>query len=117
MTQTLYKFRWDVPRQGEIESLFIADSEQVEAVMGMTVYFGEVLGKHSDVQGTLDPEDLTIITQDQRVIADLIRLFAGDRWGRSGSLCGLNPLHSLQDDEGNDFEFPPKLPIDKINTP
>lgn len=108
MTQTLYKFRWDVPRLGEIESLFIADSEQVEAVMGMTVYFGEVLGKHSDIQGTLDPEDLTIITQEPGVIADLVRLFSGDRYGRSGSLCGLNPLHTLQDDEGNEVEFPLK---------
>lgn len=117
MTQTLYKFYWDVHRNGEIESLFIADSEQVEAVMGMTVYFGDVLGKHSDIQGTLDPEDLTIITQEPGVIADLYRLFSGDRRSKTGTLIGLNPLHSLQDDEGNDFEFPPKLPIDKINAP
>ncbi len=108
MTQTLYKFYWDVPRQGDIESLFIADSEQVKVVMGMTVYFGEVLGKHSDVSGTLDPEDLTVITQEPGVIADLVRLFSGDRWERSGSLCGLNPLHYLQDENGDEVEFPLK---------
>lgn len=108
MTQTLYKFRWDVYRHGEIESLFIADDEQVGAVIGMTVYFGEVLGKHSEISGTLDPKDLTVITQEPGVIADLMRLFAGDRWGRSGSLCGLNPLHALQDENGDEVEFPLK---------
>lgn len=108
MTMTLYKFRWDAYRNGRIESLFIADSEKVAQVMGMTVYFGEALGKHSDVRGTLDPEDLTVITQKPGIIADLFHIFAGDRWGRSGSLCGLNPLYHLRDENGNEVEFPLK---------
>lgn len=108
MTQTLYKFYWDVYRQGEIESLFIADDEQVEAVLGMNVYFGEVLGKHSEVYGTLDAEDLTVITQEPGVIADLLRVFAGDGRAKTGTICGLNPLHALRDEEGDEVEFPLK---------
>ena len=108
MTQTLYKFYWDVHSQGEIESLFIADDDEVEEVMGMNVYFGEVLGKHSEVYGTLDDGDLTIVTQEPRVIADLVRLFAGDRRAQHGTICGLNPLHYLRDDEGDEVAFPLK---------
>lgn len=108
MTQTLYKFYWDAGRGGEIESLFIADSEQAEAAFGLDVYFGEVLGKHSEVSGTFEPKDLTVITQEQGVIADLIRLFAGERKGKRGTLCGLNPLFALQDEDGEEVEFPLK---------
>lgn len=109
MTQTLYKFYWDAHRAGEIESLFIADDEQVEAVLGMNVYFGEVLGKHSEVYGTLDEGDLTVVTQEPGVIADLLRVFAGDRRAQHGTICGLNPLHYLRDDEGDEVAFPLKL--------
>ncbi len=113
MTQTLYRFYWDVQRHGEIESLFIADDEQVAAVLGMKVYLGEVLGKHSDIQGTLDAEDLLIITQEPGIIADLRRVFSGDKINsyrfRNGTLCGINPLNCIIDDEGNEVEFPLKL--------
>jgi hypothetical protein len=109
MTQTLYRFYWDVHSQGDIESLFIADDEAVDAVLGMNVYFGEVLGKHSEVYGTLDAEDLTIVSQEPGVIADLVRLFASDSRAKHGTICGLNPLHYLRDDEGDEVEFPLKL--------
>ncbi len=113
MTQTLYRFYWDVQRHGEIESLFIADDEQVAAVLGMDIYLGEVLGKHSDISGTLDAEDLLIITQEPGIIADLRRVFSGAQTDsyrfRNDTLCGINPLNYLRDEAGDDVEFPLKL--------
>ena len=32
---------------GSVEGLFVADEEEIQRNMGMQVYFGEILGKHS----------------------------------------------------------------------
>ncbi|ADQ53308.1 hypothetical protein 65p300 [Aeromonas phage 65] len=48
----LYRFYWDAGRGGSVEGLFVEDSEVVEKYIGSDVYFGEILGKHSEVEGT-----------------------------------------------------------------
>lgn len=37
----LYKFRFDCGRMGELSGLFVADEEDINNVIGETVYFGE----------------------------------------------------------------------------
>lgn len=71
MAKGLYKFYWDCGRQGTVESAFIAEASAVEAALGQAVYFGEVLGKHSEVFGTLAPEDITLVTEDPTVVEAL----------------------------------------------
>ena len=63
--KAIYEFYWDCGRQGEVLGTFIANKAQVEAAIGSEVYFGEILGKHSEVHGTLDNDDLTMKTDDQ----------------------------------------------------
>jgi hypothetical protein len=61
--KTLYKFNWST-RDGEVTGLFVKESAEVDAAIGRPVGFGEILGKHSDINGQLDNEDLTILSVD-----------------------------------------------------
>ena len=58
--KAIYEFFWDCGRQGDVTGLFVCDKEKVESFIGKEVYFGEILGKHSEVYGSLDKKDLTI---------------------------------------------------------
>lgn len=69
MAEKLYRFYWDCGRGGDEMSTFVADSDLVEKCIGRFCYLGEILGKHSEVQGTLDADDLSILTDDADFIA------------------------------------------------
>lgn len=90
----MYKFRWDVRRMGCVEGVFVADESEVEAAIGKDVYFGEILGKHSEIFGTLDAEDLAVLTDDQEFIAK------AEQYGIARS--GYNPLNYLREDQGDE---------------
>ena len=64
----LYKFFWDCGRQGSLKGVFTATHEEVAAAIGKHIYFGEVLGKHSDISGTLESKDIRFLTDDQEFI-------------------------------------------------
>lgn len=68
---------------GAIEGLFTADDAEVEAAIGKRVEFGEVLGKHSDIGGTLEASEFVALTDDP----DFVEKF--DRF-KCGS--GFNPF-------------------------
>lgn len=91
--KVLAKFYFDCGRMGDLEGLFIADKEDIEAAIGKGVYFGEVLGKHSEVYGTLDPGDINIVSEDQSVVGVLLGIFG------SGSISGFNPLSYIEEQE------------------
>lgn len=61
----LYKFNVDCGRMGELEGAFEADESQIENLIGQDVYFGEVLGKHSEIRCEIKPEYITLIDADQ----------------------------------------------------
>lgn len=90
--KVLYEFYFDCGRQGSLEGLFIAEESVVNKVMGKEVYFGEVLGKHSEVFGPLEDKDLTVKSTDQEFIGKLEGLL-----GRSVS--GYNPLDYLGEED------------------
>jgi hypothetical protein len=81
--KALYKMYIDCGRMGELESVFIAEKNEIEALIGKEVYFGEVLGKHSDIYGELEEHEITLITDDVKVIEIV------DKYGLE---TGLNPL-------------------------
>ena len=93
----LYRFCWPQRRGGGVEGLFVEDSDVVENAIGSDVYFGEICGKHSDVYGTLDEEDLTVVSEDQEKINWLV-----DILGRSVS--GYNPFDYIEDQDEQDEE-------------
>lgn len=93
----LYRFYWDAGRNGSVEGIFVEDSEVVEKYIGSDVYFGEILGKHSEVEGTLDRQDLEIVTDDQEKIQWLVSLMGY-------SISGYNPISYIREDDESDEE-------------
>ena len=93
----LYRFCWPQHRGGDVGGLFVEDSDVVENAIGSNVYFGEICGKHSDVYGTLDEEDLTVVSEDQEKISWLV-----DILGRS--ISGYNPFDYIEDQDELDEE-------------
>lgn len=83
----VFRFYWNCGRMGELEGIFIAEQSEVDDLIGKHVYFGEVLGKHSEIGGTIDPEDIEVLTDDQDFIAK------AKQYGMSS--LGYNPLFYL----------------------
>lgn len=82
----LYEFYHGCGRMGELEGLFIAEERDIEKIIGKEIYFGEVLGKHSEIIIDIDKIDIVVKTDDQEFIA-----FAEKYIGK-GTLSGHNPL-------------------------
>lgn len=88
----LWKFYWDCGRMGSVEGLFIASQDEIDKSIGKQVYFGEILGKHSEIYGTLDLEDLEKVDLEESAVLKLKELL-GD------TLSGYNPLEYISDEE------------------
>jgi hypothetical protein len=68
--EALFKMNFDCGRQGSLKSVFISTKEKVKYLIDnkLEVYFGEVLGKHSEVFGTFESKEITFITSDENVL-------------------------------------------------
>lgn len=109
MSKYLYEFTLDCGRQGYIESVFIATEEDVKSIIGKRVYFGEVLGKHSEIECTLKKEDFRKIEGvSQNTLVELEDIFpqACD-YNDVTIISGHNPFEYLEEeyeDEDEDDE-------------
>jgi len=72
----VYKLDFSVGRQGDLTGVFIATDEQVEVLLkeDIQVYFGEVMGKHSEVYGPIDEGEIILITEEKKVV-DMVEEF------------------------------------------
>lgn len=68
MSEKVYKWDFDCGRMGSLDGLFVADEQDVAAAIGKDVYFGEVLGKHSEVYGVLEASEFTPLSSNDAVI-------------------------------------------------
>ena len=82
-SECLWKYYVDCGRQGVIEGVFKATKEEVDAAIGQEVYFGEILGKHSEVGGTLEATDIKLITDNPIEVMNNVE-------------SGYNPLDYIQ---------------------
>ena len=91
----LYRFFVDCGRMGHLEGLFIAHPKELEEAYGHTLYFGEVLGKHSEVIVDFDEEDIELVSKDVSKVKWLQDLL-GD------TVSGFNPIakHNDQKEDG-----------------
>ena len=66
----LYKMNLDFGRSGDLQGVFIADTEDIKYLTNnkISVYFGEVLGKHSEISCCINGNDLKLVTTDKNVI-------------------------------------------------
>lgn len=90
MTEGLYEFNFDCGRAGFLTGVFISTDEEVQSIIGKEVYFGEVLGKHSDVFGTIDEGEITLVTNDETVVSVL---------KEKRFSAGYNPFDYLDEEE------------------
>lgn len=86
----LYRFLWDCGRMGEVEGLFFAEADEVEKAIGSHIYFGEILGKHSEIHGTLDKDDLERLDINGSALEEL-------RKATGNTVSGYNPLNFITD--------------------
>lgn len=97
--KALYKLHFDCGRNGELYGLFVAEKDDMDELMdsGDKIYFGEVLGKHSEVMGPIEDCDVTFITSDEKVIA-VVEHYKLE--------VGFNPFHydRITDDDLEDEE-------------
>lgn len=84
----LYKFKWDCGRDGSVEGVFIAEEQEVKDAIGMPVDFGEILGKHSDVYGTIDDGEITEVKVSEITVKEMEEALGS-------TICGYNPLHYI----------------------
>lgn len=84
--ECLWSFYWDCGRQGDVEGLFKATREEVKNAIGKDVYFGEILGKHSDVYGVLEDCDLELVSDNPIEVINAVE-------------SGYNPLEYLSNEE------------------
>lgn len=92
--KAIYKFHWDVGRMGNLNGLFIAEKDDVEKIIGSHIYFGEVLGKHSEVYGDLNEEDLEMKTDDQEFISKLQKILNVE-----STISGYNPFDYYEEED------------------
>mgnify|MGYP003442854302 CR=1 FL=1 len=64
----LYKYQESFGRMGDLDGVFVLDQEQYDRGMGMDIYLGEVLGKHSEITATTSEKTITELTDDQEFI-------------------------------------------------
>jgi hypothetical protein len=70
----IYRFAWDWRRMGEISGIFVATKEEVDALLGQKVYFGECLGKHSEVNDFISAGDIKLVSDAQEDVSMFERL-------------------------------------------
>ena len=99
MVKKLYRFDAYFGRMGSLRGTFVADEKAVEAAIGRRVYFGEVLGKHSEIWiDALKPEHVRPLTDDAAFVA---------KFEEYGCGSGYNPLHYITCPEcGEPLESP-----------
>lgn len=96
----LVRFNWDCGRMGDLDGLFVATRQELDDIDGKHVYFGEVLGKHSEVYGDINLEnDFVIVTDDQ----DFMKKFT--EYVGTGTISGYNPFDYIDwDNQDGDEE-------------
>jgi hypothetical protein len=89
--KVLWNFELDCGRMGSISGRFLATEEDVKAAIGQELYFGEVLGKHSDISATLEEGHITLVTDNPEF------LFQANDLGIDLE-SGFNPLQYLPEE-------------------
>lgn len=86
-TKGVYRFAKDCGRMGRLDGIFVSTDVEVSAINGQTVYFCEVLGKHSEIEVDIDDKCVTLISADPAVV-EMVEIV--------GLTCGHNPLEYIE---------------------
>lgn len=89
-TFVLYRFTFNVRRMGTLEGVFVSTKEEVDTFIGETAYFGEALGKHSQIDCELKPEQFEVVSTDQAFIKKLVGIM-------TNTVSGYNPIERIKE--------------------
>lgn len=81
----LWEFNLDCGRMGYLEGLFVATENEINKIIGKKVYFGEVLGKNSEIYEEIKKNDFKKIDLDSEIVEKVSKIL-GLNWS------GYNPL-------------------------
>lgn len=93
----VYCFNADCGRAGSLDGMFVC-SESGKAKLDKLiadktyVHFGEVLGKHSDIGGKIEEDEITLVEASQEDIAAMLRVFGLTGIDGWYTISGYNPL-------------------------
>lgn len=68
--KAVYKLNINYGRQGDLTGLFIAKKNHIKILLenNLEVCFGEVLGKHSEIYGVIEENEIVFVTDNKDVI-------------------------------------------------
>ncbi len=91
----IFRFNQDAGRMGHLAGIFVAEAADVLALTGKEIYFGEVLGKYSEITVEMDADNLKPVSFEKADIATFERLKLQ---------TGINPFDYdyAEDDEEED---------------
>lgn len=71
MKEAIFKMIYDCGRMGSLEGTFVSTQEKVDKLIEskLEVYFGEVLGKHSEIWGEIEPGEITLVSDDPEFVS------------------------------------------------
>ncbi len=96
MTNRLYKFDFDCGRMGNLDGIFVADDKKIKQLIKQnpSIYFGEVLGKHSEIFGDFSEMNVEKIKMDSRTVKKVSSIL-GKSWS------GYNLMDYVEESELN----------------
>lgn len=92
MELVLVKYQEDFG-YGCLDGMFICAREELDTIKGGIVYYGEALGKHSDVFTEDAYENCEVVDTQEGDLEVLVRLFG------VGTISGYNPIEHLEEEE------------------
>ena len=98
MSEVIARFHMGCGRMGDVDGVFITSKESIAKAVGKTAYFGEILGKHSDVYCDIEEDSIKVLTDDQEFIAKAKEIF-----GKT-DISGYNPLSYIEEADEDDEE-------------
>lgn len=103
MKKGIYKLHFDCGRQGELNGIFVDTDVRVSKLIesGINVYFGEVLGKHSEVCGPIEECDISLVSEEENAV----KLFEENNLQNGFNPFGYsNPNFEQEEDDTNELE-------------
>ena len=104
MKKAIYKFYQDHGRMGRLEGIFVANPQKVKQLIDSEedVYFGEVLGKHSEIYGPISEDEIKMVSDDPA----LVELF--EAHDLSSGFCPFDYMEDVEEGsegEGEDIDI------------
>lgn len=95
MMKQLFKFDFYKGRGGKIDGLFVATTEEVNSIIGKEIWLGDALGKHSEVYGTIESNEIERVEISDEAVEALYQKYGS-------TISGYNPVEYVEEYDENE---------------